>query len=483
MPTFPNELIYRIIDSLSDDVVALGKCSLVSKQWLPYARHYCFNDIAIRLCERHNLDHRTPRLHQRCIIRFALLVKSKHATIPRSVRTLELNGKGFNTMWMNPMKLVANGMGMEDTWALTALMKYFHSVEHLVLVKLHWFTQTSRSSRTIAHFLSSVKSLTLDDVSFNGGPRAILWMLENTTKLGTLTVGKITWPARYGMPNDASNFHILMINLSLYLPVIFTPLRKLAEAIHKIGDKMGRSEASYSLSETLHKLHINCSYRHSNSAEHVFLLSRPEILRTITTIGIKTVCTSQMGIDEVALVQSFLDAIHSLNHLRIHFSAGKEDGLTSPTLQNLQMLQSLSIYIDAVFEVPKYWIPWLQGFLQTVKTNSQLSTVQLNMRAYAHGPEYDLVFQSVDDISPRAVSSENPNFDEIDRYIAGLSNIQQVTVRFEMLRLSYIKEYEELREVDARKMENRLRRAFRRCDATCRLSVEVVNVLHVRPEC
>jgi hypothetical protein len=209
------DLILSVIDLFADDTHTLCQCSLVSKQWLLYARHRLFNDLTIKLCVR-------PIYHQhcrQCVSRFAYLVASRYCTIPHSIHTLTLSGNDIEHSWSRLWSFVGNAGGMDRPEVVTAVMRHFQPVERLEMIDLHWFNPSWRSSRTVARFLSSVKSLTLDEVGFYGSPRALLWMLSNMPNLEVLLLPRRPdWPARRSYSN---NPHALLALISFFCPPPF----------------------------------------------------------------------------------------------------------------------------------------------------------------------------------------------------------------------------------------------------------------------
>lgn len=430
MLALPNELVHRIIDLLSGDVHALREWSLVSKLWLLLVRHRCFNDIIIRRCYGGPSRGSARCWRSRCkgcITQFALLAKSNLVTIPRSARTLELRAGG-----------------LENSRTLKSATSHFHTVQHLKIEKVVWPCPSWRTSPNATHFLSTIKSLTLDNVYFVAGIGGLLWMLEKAVDLRTLTIGKIVWSDRHGMLDGRIP----------RFPYLSIPFYYLSDVSLKVKDRTRRSKKSYKFLHALHELDVTMSYSDADDPVFIFLLNRKNVLRTVTTAVITTLCISRQS--EVQLCESLLDAMESLHHLSIHTDVHFKRCLTPPTLMNLTTLESLSIHISTLLTLPVRvnWMPWFLNILQTA-SSPKLRIIRLVVKSYKYDPYISL------SMAPEDV----PGVDTVDHYVSGLSNIDQ-------FRVSFVKIGEKRKESAELAVGNWLRAAFRRCDAS---GVLVVN--------
>lgn len=445
------DLIVSILDLLDSDTHTLCQCSLVNKEWLHFARYKLFKHLTIRLCVRPA----THRLCHQCICHFADLVSSRHCTIPRSIHTLKLNGKDSEHLWSSLCSLVGNPGGMQRPAVILAVMKHFRSVEQLEMIKVNWFSPPRRSSRTIARFLSSVKSLTLNDVAFYAGPRGLLWMLDKMPSLDVLSMGKISWPARSGMPNNPSRFLVYSINAIPYCPLFWVPVYKMLSGALRLSEKMKPPTSHYALHKPLSRLSVEIRYHSMDEPWLPWLLAQAQMFNSITTLVVATLCTGDQ--EQVLVFQGLLDAAVALHSLRIYLRVFNRDEPTSPpTLIRHRALRSLEIHVSTFSHIsPLIWIRWLKDLLHTA-TSSDLVAIQI---------VFELDASEVADIADSMAG--------IDECINGIPSLRLLVI-FVGLSLS-----DQRSECEA---EGILRTAFRQCDAkgilrVCLIQGSVVDFL------
>lgn len=410
--------------------------SLVNKQWLHFARHHLFNDlrpIGHRLC------------HQ-CISHFTDLVVSRNCTIPRFIRTLRLNGKSTKNRWSNRWSLVGNPGSMQRLHVIQALMKHFYSVERLEMVCVHWFNPSWRSSRTVARFLSTVESLTLDDVSLYGGPRGLLWMLDKMLSLDVLMIDEPDWPSKSGWPNNPPSLLIFSLNAVPVFPLFFIPLYKALSGGLKVIERF----RSRTIRKPLGRLAIDIRYQTMDDPWISWLLSQAQQLSSVTTLIVSTACSQE----EVVICQALLDTINSLLHLTIkgRLSYPDDTSTSSPTLVEHKMLQSLSIHI-CLYEDPQIWIAWLKNFIHTVRS-SCLTVIRLAKE------------MNKDNFTVAFGPQDMYGVGNIDRAISTMPDLRQLQIS--------VARYFRQREGRGLSLEQQVRTAFRHCEAKAILSVRVI---------
>lgn len=467
--SLPNELVYRIIDSLSDDPNdILAKYTLVSKSWLHYIRHRSFNDFTIQLCKFHQHPKRCRSTCTRCITQFATLVRSKYTTIPRTVRTLQLRGENYDIQrgWQNMWRLIPNAGGMENARTVGTVMAHFKSVDHLKLVKVYWFTPSWRSSRAVARLLSTTTSLTLNEVSFLAGPSLFFRMLDEAPGLRMLSIDTVTWPSLSGLPNDPPWLYVASYQLIYYNPFIFIPIFHLSKSLVKIREAMSPPK-QYELRQILHEFDMDISDIEESTS---IRFAQKNMIGEVTSARINIMCMLEKS--KVQLCQTFLDTMQLLNHLSIHTTGiGFRDtpALPPPTLTHLTMLESLSIHLDTQLCNPCHWISWLHEILRTAAP-ALLHTIHISVKDMIVAEyRYDAIFQ---DGGTDTLQDSSFGLDEVDRYVADLPSLRRLEV-CATIGGGWKRGGDEVCEI---KMEKWMRAAFRRCDASCVLDLSVSTI-------
>jgi hypothetical protein len=446
------DILLSIIGLSFDDTHTLCQYSLVNKQWSLLARRQLFNDLTVKLCAN-PIGHQ--RCHQ-CISHFARLVASRRCTIPHSIRTLRLSGKDSEKHWSQLWSLVGNPGGMERPSVVSALMKHFRSVERLEMICLNWFNPSWRSSRKVARFLSSVKSLTLDDVRFYGGPRALFWILSRMPSLDVLLVGDVSWPERSGFPNNPSGLLVFSINAAPICPIIFVPLFKLLVGGMKVMERIRSPASSYALLKPLRQLAVNIKYREMDDPEFQWLLTQAQKLKSMTSLAV-SMKSSQ---EEIAMFQSLLDTIDSLHHLTIRDTAHRDLTIvSSPTLIKHRALESLSVH-GSLYGESQIWILHLKNILHTVKSDC-LTVIRL------------AIDMDLDEFIPIFGPQNSVSVVEtIDNYLDAIPELRQLRIILGMT-LSW-----RVPLLDEEGIEQMMRVAFGRCNANGILSVQITSRDH-----
>ncbi|KAF8907579.1 hypothetical protein CPB85DRAFT_830017 [Mucidula mucida] len=224
----PAELIHDIVNLLAkdSDKRALYQLSLVNKAFLACTRPFLFQDVSINVCCNPKVDTHacgTPR----CIKKLALLLKTRaHASIPRRIRTLTFNARDLNLVsFSSAWSIVSNPGAMDDESVTVPILRYFEEVEELRLIEVNLYALSVWASlRCRSTFLSSVRTVVLDEAKFYGGPPLLHSFLSTMPSLEYLRINGVEWPFRHGMPNNASKSYILLFNASVYFPLMFGPL-------------------------------------------------------------------------------------------------------------------------------------------------------------------------------------------------------------------------------------------------------------------
>ena len=167
----PQEIYDEILANLREDTASLRNCSLVCHAWLPRTRHHLFHSIVL-----------DPSSRSR---RFKTLVRSCPDIAPL-VRVLELRGRAWARRgWWDP----ENGLPANLMWpTLPGMPNHASRRESDVQETLSWLRDTfgptpsfsSSSSDCESHeparsvALINVRSLRLDEVTFNADTAAVL---------------------------------------------------------------------------------------------------------------------------------------------------------------------------------------------------------------------------------------------------------------------------------------------------------------------
>ena len=363
-----SDLVDHIVDSLRNDRQALSKCTLISKQWLVRARYHHFNDTHIQLCEYHWNPQRCMGNCKRCITQFVLLVSSQHTTIPRAIRSLKLGGKTYWAEWYNFYKIVANAGGMENQRMVRAIFKHFQSVQCLEFSKgVHWFKPSRRSSNIIHRSFSSVKTLILNDISVYIGPRAI-FMMQQMPNLEHLTISRISWPSKPGIPNNASRLLIFLVNIAGALKFV-RPLARLGLYLSNVGSKTHRPARYYVLRKPLETLCLHVPVE-SDDVNNVFIdwiLPQTSALDSIHTLTAYTTVFTEGTVSSTCLQRLLSATSPSLLHLRLNFKSYSNRAVVPAdhfsTFPSSQLkIQSLIIHING--DTPYIWIPWMWSIIK-----------------------------------------------------------------------------------------------------------------------
>jgi hypothetical protein len=436
---------------------SLCQCSLASKHLMPLARYHLFNDITLELCEGYEADYPSQCGCGKCINQFSRLLSARKTTIPRSIRTLTLNGTEFraigrvNNLWY----FVEYAGGMECPQFIRTIMKHFTSVVHLEMRKLIWFTPPRRSSRTIARFFSSVKSLTLDGVIFYGGPKAIFWMLDKTSNLDVLRVRELDWPSRDVMPNDPPGLLVFAINLQFVCNSVGFPLRKLLWGVD-VTEKFRTPMNRYTLHKPLLNLVIDVKDREADDTWLIWLLAQAERLNSVTTFHVSSNCFTEQ--EQVDVIQRLLDGMASLKQLTLSLTAlpGSilDPAKMPPTLVAQQSLEYLEIRCHSYNpEEFRRWISWLWVILHTV-TSPHLAAIRLVMDMICDAYPGTLFTRVVRD---RVVRSLDIMLGDIDNYLCSIPSLRQLSIDVG---------------TNTEGMSQWLKEAFWRCDAKDILNVK-----------
>ncbi|KIM92452.1 hypothetical protein PILCRDRAFT_123518 [Piloderma croceum F 1598] len=440
------DILLSIIGLSFDDTHTLCQYSLVNKQWSLLARRQLFNDLTIKLCAN-PIGHQ--RCHQ-CISKFARLVASRCCTIPHSIRTLRLSGKDCEKHWAQLLSLVGNPGGMERPSVVSAVMKHFRSVERLEMICLNWFNPSWRSSRTVARFLSPVQSLTLDDVRFYGGPRALFWILSRMPSLDALSMGDVSWPERSGFPNNPSGLLVFSINAAPICPIIFVPLCKLLLGGMKVMERTRPPVSSYALLKPLRQLAVNIKYRKMDDLESQWLLTQAQKLKSVTSLAV----SMKGSQEEIVMFQSLLDTIDSLHHLTIRVTVDRDlTMVSSPTLIKHRGLESLNVHAF-IYGQSQTWILQLKNVLHTIKS-SCMTVIRL------------AIDMDLDEFIPMFDSASVVG--TIDSYLNAIPELRQLRIILGVT-LSW-----RVPLLDENGIEQMLRVAFGRCDANGILSVQITS--------
>jgi hypothetical protein len=446
----PFEVILAIMEELADEPGSLKLCRLVNKHILPCATTLLFRDITIRLC-----PHPNPGGHsscRQCIGQFVRLVASRYSTIPRTVRTLTLNGKGTGN-WMNMWKAVGNAGGMDRSGLVRGMAKHFLAVRHLEMIKVQWFDPPLNSLRTISRFLSSIKSLTLDDCGFYAGPRGLYWMIHQMKNLEELSIPswRLDWPARHGyFPDNSPDLLVFCVNAGFFVPYVFIPFQRVMMGALKVIEWMRRSVSSYGLQKPLRKLTIHSSMDWNKPWLH-WLLAQEEQLSSICTLAVS------LNGDEKALeFITMLKSMSSLRRLTIHEATLRNDNVIPirPTI-NHQALEYLEIRLLFPSETPQPSVQRTENILRMIQSPSlTVATLAFDLR----GEIFNIWFGEKDVPSPVA---------SLDSYLSRIPNLQHVCLDMRLYRAWRLETSE---------IERLLRRAFRLCEAQRILDLKVVRV-------
>ena len=272
---------------------------------------------------------------------------------------------------------------MQREGVIRAVMGHFRSVDHLHMIDVEWFNPSCRSTRTVARFLSSVTSLTLNDVGFYSGPRGLIWMLDHMPRLDVLLMFGIRWPEQRGMPNNPPALLVLALNAYPYFPLLFVPLSKGLMWWLKVKERFRPPTSNHRLHKPLRKLAVNILEDKMDGLCFHWLLAQADSLASITTLMV-SVGNSQ---EQTLRLQSLLDAIESLCHLTIHDRHDDSEDLAampSPTLTEHRALESLQIRIHLTYlKEPQLevWVRRLKNILQTADS-SCLTVIRLTIETY-----------------------------------------------------------------------------------------------------
>ena len=327
---------------------------------------------------------------QSCITQFVLLVSSRHTTIPRAIRSLKLGGKTYWAEWYNFYKIVANAGGMENQRMVRAIFKHFQSVQCLEFSKgVHWFKPSRRSSSTIHRSFSSVKTLILNDISVYIGPRAIFMMLQQMPNLEHLTISRISWPSKPGIPNNASRLLIFLVNIAGALKFV-RPLARLGLYLSNVGSKTHRPARYYVLRKPLETLCLHVPVE-SDDVNNVFIdwiLPQTSALDSIHTLTAYTTVFTEGTVSSTCLQRLLPATSPSLLHLRLNFKSYSNRAVVPAdhfsTFPSSQLkIQSLIIHING--DTPYIWIPWMWSIIKaaTPPTLTLLRLVLCTIRNFS----------------------------------------------------------------------------------------------------
>lgn len=301
---------------------------------------------------------------------------------------------------------------MERPEVIRAVMNHFRSVERLELIDLHWFDPPWLSSRTVARFLSSVTSLTLNDVGFYGGPRALVWMLSKMPNLEVLSTGKLNCPEKNGFPNNTPGLLVFAFNAAHCCPIIWVPIFLLIRSSLKVTEMMKPPTSRFSLLKPLRTLSVHIRYLTVDDPYLHWLLTQTQKLSSVTTLVVST----QFRQEESIIFQSLLDGVNSLHHLTIHDDCHDTEDLATPSLNNHRALESLKIYTD-LYRMPQTWAGQLNNMLHTL-SSSRLTVIQLSINTSA--PNFFALF------GPQSKSAE---VSIIDDYLSGsIATLRQLRI-------------------------------------------------------
>ncbi|KAJ6584619.1 hypothetical protein B0H19DRAFT_1318683 [Mycena capillaripes] len=127
MPELPGELVDSLIDLVKSDKMALTACSLVSKQWLPRARHHKFSSISLVWGMREN------------VLEFLSVAGSLLATIIPFIHEVRLTYKrntlagSHGLLIISPRKILAdlNDRGIRPiSLYLDCLLYFLNAIDH-----------------------------------------------------------------------------------------------------------------------------------------------------------------------------------------------------------------------------------------------------------------------------------------------------------------------------------------------------------------
>ncbi|KAF8907553.1 hypothetical protein CPB85DRAFT_828747 [Mucidula mucida] len=386
----PAELIHDIVDLLAEDSDkhALYQLSLVNKAFLACARPSLFQDISINVCRNPRLDTHacgTPR----CIKKLALLLKTRApASIPRRIRTLTFNARDLNLVsCSSAWSIVSNPGAMDDESVTVPILRYFEEVEELRLIEVNLYALSVWASlRCRSTFLSSVRTVVLDEAQFYGGPPLLHSLISKMPNLERLCINGVDWPSRRGMPNNASKLYILLFNASVHFPLTFGPLEAVwywSQGVFPHRFKPIPSSPS----------HLTLDLDEARGAlSWIMLPALSEMLSKLLSLEIYYSCTMRQNNEssddnpEFFLLKQLLASVPNVVHLTFRWRAKayfqRSGILFQPDLSACISLRTLHLQVICDNNTwPRTWVSyrtWLHSTMHSIR-DLPLKHVQVTM--------------------------------------------------------------------------------------------------------
>ncbi|KAF8901306.1 hypothetical protein CPB85DRAFT_1324056 [Mucidula mucida] len=218
MERLPMELIHHIVDLLveASGTGPLYQLSLVNKVFSVYARQCLFQDLSIKTCPEIHIPWCIYRhkyigaCETKCIKKLAPVLKARApaSIIPRTIRTLTLDGRRIDDYSFSHQAKEKHTGGMDDERVTAPVLGYFEAVQELRLlqVPLYPFSSWALFRWRPLTLLSSVRTLVLDNTKFYGGPPALHSFISRMPNLQSLHMKGVRWAGKQsrwpGYPDD-----------------------------------------------------------------------------------------------------------------------------------------------------------------------------------------------------------------------------------------------------------------------------------------
>ncbi|KAF8907584.1 hypothetical protein CPB85DRAFT_1311192 [Mucidula mucida] len=384
MERLPNELIYHIIDLVveASDRRSLHQLSLVDKAFSVYARQCLFQDLSIKTCPEIHIPWCVNRskyvgacdIH--CIKELAPVLKARApaSTIPRTIRTLTLDGSRIIDDTFSFQEIEEHTGGMDDERVTAPVLGYFEAVQELRLlhVPLYPFSYWALFRWRPLTLLSSVRTLVLDNTRFYGGPPALHSFISRMPNLQSLYMNRVRWAGKQsrwpGYPDDVPGWAAILEG---------SPTIMWSQTVRETMFPQQRKPIPSSPSHLI--LHLEGSVR---ALSWIMMPMLSEMLSKLSSLEVHT---RNSGGDDVAvfLLRRLLASVPSVVDLTFswHHTCSISTNLFHPDLSLCTSLRTLRLQLMCKHERTTWPLcrEWLHSAARSIRDSPSLQHVQVTM--------------------------------------------------------------------------------------------------------